>query len=334
MKDTDRNIRSREVKNPYTPDPKPGRNSDRRVRKTVRYTERDMRKDKRSNRFALSFLFLFLAVIVMISDRDSKKKTSKTAAASSVAQQKVSEQSASLSSVSQAEPDDSGSSDGTAADDAAAASDAAVLATVEELTEEESREYQKANESASYTMFLDTVMGPMYYYNQTDPQWASYLYGGSDPIKTYGCGPTAVAMIINSFGKTDGSEVTPIDMADWAAKHGEFSKGHGSKHSLIPDAMKAYGLSCSSMQKKLSKEAVQKELQKGHLLVALVGPGYFTETGHFIILLQETDDGRVRIADPNSLENTKKEFSYKFLLDELYDDVTDAGAPLWTIGTK
>ena len=38
---------------------------------------------------------------------------------------------------------------------------------------------------------LDTCMGPMYYYNQGDTRWSSYLYGGSDPMLQYGCGPTA-----------------------------------------------------------------------------------------------------------------------------------------------
>lgn len=40
---------------------------------------------------------------------------------------------------------------------------------------------------------LDTSMGPMYYYNQGDTRWSSYLYGGSDPMQQYGCGPTAAS---------------------------------------------------------------------------------------------------------------------------------------------
>lgn len=55
---------------------------------------------------------------------------------------------------------------------------------------------------------LDTCMGPMYYYNQGDTRWSSYLYGGSDPMLQYGCGPTAAAMLISSF--TNGGEaITP-----------------------------------------------------------------------------------------------------------------------------
>ena len=62
-------------------------------------------------------------------------------------------------------------------------------------------------EGASYAVMLNTAMGPMLYYNQADQRWGDYLYGGQDPMKKYGCGPTAVAMIINSFSTTPAGPV-------------------------------------------------------------------------------------------------------------------------------
>lgn len=50
-----------------------------------------------------------------------------------------------------------------------------------------------------YTSILGTSLGPMIYYNQSDDRWGSYLYGGSDPMSTYGCGPTTVAMLVHSL---------------------------------------------------------------------------------------------------------------------------------------
>ena len=82
-------------------------------------------------------------------------------------------------------------------------------------------------------------MGPMFYYNQGDTRWSSYLYGGSDPMLQYGCGPTAAAMLISSF--TNGGEaITPVTIADWSAANGYYAPQSGSYHSLIPAVLTAY----------------------------------------------------------------------------------------------
>ena len=45
-------------------------------------------------------------------------------------------------------------------------------------------EAQTGSDGNSYdAAILDTSMGPMYYYNQGDTRWSSYLYGGSDPMQ-------------------------------------------------------------------------------------------------------------------------------------------------------
>ena len=68
----------------------------------------------------------------------------------------------------------------------------------------------------------DTSMRPMFYYNQGDTRWSSYLYGGSDPMQQYGCGPTAAAMLISSF-TNDGEAITPVTIADWSAANGYYA---------------------------------------------------------------------------------------------------------------
>ena len=42
------------------------------------------------------------------------------------------------------------------------------------------------------------------------------------------------------------------------------------------------------------------ELAAGRPVICSVGPGDFTETGHFVVLSALTDDGRVVVHDPNS----------------------------------
>ena len=89
--------------------------------------------------------------------------------------------------------------------------------------------------------------GPMLYYNQADQRWGDYLYGGQDPMKKYGCGPTAVAMIINSFSTTS---ATPVSAADWAAANGCYAPQGGSYHNLIQDSLSAHGIQVESVKQR------------------------------------------------------------------------------------
>jgi len=209
-----------------------------------------------------------------------------------------------------------------------------------------------------YMVMLDTALGPMLYYNQGDARWSSYLYGGTDPIGSYGCGPTAVAMVVNSFTP---STVTPVEIADWAAANGYlfpgrgtsprlsssltatpgeiaagaaangyFVQGSGSSHSLIPDGLSAFGLSVESVPDR-TPENVRNILKEGRLLVALMGRGSLTKVGHFIVITNYCDNGNVHIADPNSLPNSTVEWDLQQLMDELKGSY-DSGGPLWSLG--
>ena len=141
-----------------------------------------------------------------------------------------------------------------------------------------------------YNVYLDTAMGPMSYYNQHDSHWGSYLYGGQDTISKYGCGPTTAAMIVSAF-----------DLIVDSVKDGERTPEH------IADL-----------------------LNSGHILVALMGKGALTNGGHFIIITKQNPNGTVCIADPNSYNNTNKEWNPAQLMRELKKNY-DAGGPLWSI---
>lgn len=62
------------------------------------------------------------------------------------------------------------------------------------------------------------------YYNQGEEPWASQTFG-NDPIRGYGCGPTAMAMLASSL---TGEETDPGAMADWAYQQGYCAPGSGS----------------------------------------------------------------------------------------------------------
>ena len=175
---------------------------------------------------------------------------------------------------------------------------------------------------------LDTSMGPMYYYNQGDTRWSSYLYGGSDPMLQYGCGPTAAAMLISSF--TNGGEaITPVTIADWSSANGYYAPQSGSYHSLIPSVLTAYGFQVESVTDHSPQNAASL-LSSGHILVALMGKGSLTQNGHFVLITKLLPDGNVSIADPNSFDNSTCEWELPLLMEEL-KKVYDSGAPLWAV---
>ena len=177
-----------------------------------------------------------------------------------------------------------------------------------------------------YSFMLDTAAGPMLYYNQGDSRWADFLYGGQDPMKQYGCGPTAVAMVINSFTDT---AMTPVEAARWAAENGCYAPQSGSYHRLIPDSLAAFGLEVKSISSP-SVQAAEDELSQGHLLVALMGKGALTDKGHFILIVKDCGGGDVYIADPNSSRNTSLTWDLSQLINELKNS-HDSGGPLWSV---
>lgn len=133
---------------------------------------------------------------------------------------------------------------------------------------------------------------PVVYYNQTDARWGNKLYGRTGTIGWEGCGPTALAMVVASM--TD-NKVTPYDVAQWSVRNGYRCEGNGSYHSLIPNGGEHYGLTVDKIGKD-SKKLVEA-LESGKLVIAIMAPGHFTTTGHFIVLRGITEEGKVLVAD-------------------------------------
>ncbi len=166
---------------------------------------------------------------------------------------------------------------------------------------------------------------PFIYYNQGDEEWAECLFG-RDPIGKYGCGPTTLAMVVSSM---TGHDRNPAEMAAWAAKQGYSAPKSGSYLSIVRGTAKAFGLECTPLTD-CTAETLRLHLATGGIIVALMGPGHFTETGHFIVLRGVDLSGEILIADSNSRENSLKLWEAQTLLDELSKS-RGSGAPLWLI---
>lgn len=165
------------------------------------------------------------------------------------------------------------------------------------------------------------------YYNQTAEPWAEELYG-SDPIGGYGCGPTAMSMVVSTLTDMD---INPAQMAQRCVEMGYWAKKHGSYRTIVQGVAEEYGLTCNPLApEEAEASTVFQLLSSGHLLVALVGPGHFTNSGHFIVLRGVTLDGSILVADPASQERSLTTWDLPLLLEELSPS-RDSGGPLWVI---
>jgi len=166
------------------------------------------------------------------------------------------------------------------------------------------------------------------YYMQTDPRWGQKFYGGSDTIAEYGCGPTSLAMVISAFTNVN---IDPEQMCKWAYDRGYWYSGSGSIHGLIPDAAKAFGLKVEGVENTPdAADKIKSALSSGNLIIALMGKGTFTKSGHFIVLRGITEDGKILVADPNSKELTNESFEASLIVNEAKAWAAENG-PFWVI---
>ena len=163
------------------------------------------------------------------------------------------------------------------------------------------------------------------YFNQTDEAREGQMYG-TDPLRTHGCGPTALAMAVSTL---TGEAVDPEDMARLCVKQGHWCKSHGSYLSIVQGVAELYGLRCESVDlEAVEDEEIYERLSAGELAVALMTKGHFTKGGHFILLRGTTLSGEILVADPASQDRSLIPWDLELILDELSPSRHD-GAPLW-----
>ncbi len=178
--------------------------------------------------------------------------------------------------------------------------------------------------SLGNVLFTDG-MTEVVYYNQLDERFAGQPYG-ADAIGGYGCGPTAMAMVVSSLSE---DTIDPVEMADWSYENGYWCKGSGSYHALIPAAAKNWELSVSGCTASEPKRILDA-LSEGKLVVAIMGKGHFTSSGHFIVL-RGIKNGQILVADPASYQNSEQTWDLSLILNEASKNA-GSGGPFWIIG--
>lgn len=137
-------------------------------------------------------------------------------------------------------------------------------------------------------------------YKQNDSKWGSLPYavdGEKSTIKSAGCGPTAMADVLASIVDP---YIDPVTCASWARMHGYKAYKAGTYHSYIPAQAAEYGVSC----RQIAKTQARTELLNGNWLIAVMGPGIWTSSGHYIVAYGYKDD-MVYINDPASTKASR-----------------------------
>ena len=157
------------------------------------------------------------------------------------------------------------------------------------------------------------------YFNQGDSVWNQNGYC----IAKAGCGPTSMAVVITSL---TGKWVTPLDTAIWGYQHGFYSR-EGSAHEMIPAMATAYGLCCQGAG--TDYQTIKKALKAGKPVVCLMGPGYFTRGGHFMVLVAIDNNDCVTVADVGS--RTRSAYKYRLADVIAQSKGASAGGPFWVM---
>lgn len=146
---------------------------------------------------------------------------------------------------------------------------------------------------------------------QWDKRWGYEKYSGNF-FAASGCGPTTLSMVVVYL--THNREASPIAVAKYSKEAGYSVDGSGSSWTLISEGCMHYGVKAKAVA--LDESRMKAELDEGHPIVVNVGPGDFTDTGHFMVITGYDDEG-FSINDPNSIEKSGKRWLFKNISSQI-----------------
>ena len=129
-------------------------------------------------------------------------------------------------------------------------------------------------------------------------QWSEvwgYASYGSENIGMGGCGPTSLSMV--ATGLTGNTSFTPKYVADMSVNMGYYVDEVGTDWTLMTAGASELGINSAQLTN-WSEDTLKSELSAGHPIICSMGPGDFTNQGHFIVLSGLTEEGKVLINDP------------------------------------
>ncbi len=143
-------------------------------------------------------------------------------------------------------------------------------------------------------------------------------FGGVDKhVRESGCGAASASMVLRYLTGRDDEKFDPEYLFEWAYKNGEYF-GYGLAESTLTKFLENEG-GIKSYWIDPDAARVSRALRNGHPLIALMHEGYFTSSGHYIVLTGITRDGYVTVNDPNNSSTGRMEYRLDTVLSQAKD---------------
>ena len=146
---------------------------------------------------------------------------------------------------------------------------------------------------------------------QWDKRWGYEKYSGNY-FAASGCGPTSLSMVV-LYLKHD-AQASPLAVAEYAKEAGYSVDGSGSAWDLMSKGCRHFGVNAKSV--KVNEDIFKEKLDEGNLIVVNVGPGDFTDNGHFMVITGYDDEG-FTINDPNSIIKSNTHWQFERLHSQI-----------------
>ena len=173
------------------------------------------------------------------------------------------------------------------------------------------RNYQEKKDAPPAEDIGEVTAGVIPHLLQWDERWGYQIYG-DNMIAVNGCGPTVISMV--AAGLTGDNTITPYRVAKFAEENGYYEGEAGTSWSLMTEGAQQFGIYGEEMG--LDENGIFSALESGNPIICSMRPGDFTTTGHFIVLVG-TEDGKIRVNDPNSVKRSEKLWDYETLYPQI-----------------
>lgn len=158
----------------------------------------------------------------------------------------------------------------------------------------------------------DLKEGDIPLFMQWDKRWGYSKYG-DDFMALTGCGPASLSMVY--CGLTKDSSLDPYTIARQAEEEGYYVDGSGTAWNMMTELASEIGL--NAMNISADRDVILERLENNNPIICIMGPGDFTNSGHFIVLTGVEEDGFVRVNDPNSIKNSEKSWDLDSIIPQM-----------------
>ena len=132
-------------------------------------------------------------------------------------------------------------------------------------------------------------------------------------VKSSGCGAVCLSMAMRYLDKT--VEQDPESLMMWAF-YQDYYKGTGLSCKTMEQMLKDYGFEGKWISKQ-TLQPVREALEAGYPVIVYMSSGYFSASGHYVLIYGIDPTDRFRIIDPNSKARSLKKYRSEFITQQI-----------------